>query len=456
MITKNYSVTDNLILYYICLFQIFFFHTYNTFSTEHNVLLIFTSFVLALIFFFKNIKQKDLNVDFDTKLLLAVVALFIFVKSIFLTHALLTFSPDALSVLSKDTHELFVFFEVFLLITFIFYIIVFKKVIINFNKLFLIAFFIGVILLTSSIVNILLHPNNLEHGGWMNPFLYLFFFNDNVSSKIQHGYIFLIITLPLIHELYKFKKKIYQAVFVLSVFFIFYIFSKLIILAFAFFLITYNLLYYSKENVVLTVRLLIISFFTIFIFSFLVNNLTERKNSLKEQLQLKFSKILLTLNFETDFITIIKKIPHQKHLQTNKDIVDYYDSTSDRIERLIFCTSEGLEHKAYKKFSLVKISTKYKSGPLEKKYFHNHASKRYFNVNCEGSLINIYYKYENLSVFIYLALFLALWCFFRKKDKFTNVSILTILLLSLQSLTLQNPITYFFIAFLFSRKKDKN
>ena len=461
MANYNFKIVDKLILYYLCLFQIFYFHIFNSFDKNVNILLASLSGILALFILYQNLKQKKLNINFNTKLILMSLIIFIFFKFFILAQAYLTFDIDALSVLSKDTGNIFIFTDIIFLLSVIFFILLFEILKINFNRLFLIAFFIAILLLVSTVAALLVATASSklpEHIGWMNPHIYLFFFNDNVSSKLQHGYIFLLVTIPLIHELYQSKKTIYKTVFVFFGFFFFYLFSKLLLIAFLIFLLMYNLAYYSKENVTLTVRLSLIVFLMIYISSFLFANFTDRKIDLTISLQLKFMKILQLSGLKDN---VLSNILNNKQyavpgIKTFEGMIDYYDSSQQRLDRFLFCTQTGLKYKSYKNFSLIKISNNFKNGKLDENYFNDNYSKKYFLTNCEGSLISIYYQYENFSILVYLGLCLILWYFFKKKDKFGIICFLLLLMISLQHLTLENPVTYFFLAYLLSRKNDQN
>ena len=300
--------------------------------------------------------------------------------------------------------------------------------------------------------------NPTSHIGWFNPYIYLFFFNDNVSSKLQHGYIFLIITLPLINELYQTKKIVFKIVFVLFVFYLFFIFSKLFFIIFILFLLIYNLFYYSKENIFLTVKLLLISIAMIFTLLFFINNFSDRKTNVSDQIVLKFASIIKFTNSKINLKNYLKGTNFENY--NNNQIINYFDSAQNRYDRFLFCSKKGLKYKSFKHFNFIKVPSSYKSGNLNENFLLNITGhKKYHLLNCEGSLIEIYYKYEYISIFAYLGFGLILLYFFKKRDIFTIICILIITLISFQHLTLENPITYFFLVYLLfaaNQKKLKN
>ena len=238
----------------------------------------------------------------------------------------------------------------------------------------------------------------------------------------------------------------------------FFTFSKLFIILLLLFIFGYNILYRNKENITLTVKLFLISA-TIIITSFFCFNFFFKKNvSLINQLQLKFSKILYITGvideLNTNYLVNDPSFVKLKDKSINEQI-NHYDSTTDRFNRFKFCTEDGLKYKITKYLPIVKISKDYAHGLLKSDYFQNEfEEKKYFSINCEGSLIQMYYQYERLAIFLYLVFLLLFLYFFKKKDKFVILSYLIVIISSIQHLSFDNPITYFYLAFLIIQNEN--
>ena len=247
--------------------------------------------------------------------------------------------------------------------------------------------------------------------------------------------------------MYQSKKIILKIIFVLFNFFIFLFFSKLFIILFLLFIFGYNILYRSRENIILTLKLFLISVMIIIVSFFCFNYFFGKNVIMTEQLKMKFGRALLYTNIINDLdIRSIKNNSVQTYLR-NKSIdekINHFDSSSERLVRFKFCTGDGLKYKIYKYFPFVTISNKYSQGELKSEYFQNDY----------GSLIQIYYQYVELSIFLYLFLFLLFLYFLRKKVKFVILSYILFIITSIQHLSFDNPITYFYLAFLIIKSQN--
>jgi hypothetical protein len=458
MFKKKINLIDYLIVSFLIFVQVFYFHIYNSIEKSLNVILAFIILIFSIYISFKFITINFIsNLEIGKKIILIALLIISLFKFFILSDAYYNFDSDLLYILSKNTFDIFIFFDLFMLLSFIFFILILQKIRLNFIKIFFILFWIAALLFTVSLFYLLLFKPQ-GHEGWLNPFIYLFFYNDNVSSKLQHSYIYLLISMPLIHNMYQSKKVIFKIIFILSIYFIFFMFSKLFITLLLLFIFGYNILYCNKENITLTVKLFLISVTIIVTSFFCFNSFFGKNTNIINQLQLKFSRILYFSNFIDEInIKYITSAPSFIKLK-DKSIdaqINYYDSSSDRFNRFKFCTEDGLKYKSFKYFPIVKISKNYAHGELKSDYFQNEFDeKKYFFINCEGSLIQIYYQYESLSVFLYLVLFLLLLYFFKKKDNFTILSYSIVIIASIQHLSFDNPITYFYLAFLIIQNEN--
>ena len=407
MLKKKISLIDYLIVSFLIFIQVFYFHIYNSIEKNLVIILAFITLIFSIYLSFKFITINFIsNLEIGKKIILIVLLIIFFFKFFILSKVYFNYDSDLLYILSKNTFNLFIFFDLFMLISIIFFILILQKIRLSFIKIFFILFLIATLLYTVSFFNLLLFKPQ-GHEGWLNPFIYLFFYNDNVSSKLQHSYIYLLISMPLIHNMYQSKKIIFKSIFKLSIFFMFFTFSKL----------------------------------------FIIN-----------QLQLKFSKILYITGvideLNTNYLVNDPSFVKLKDKSINEQI-NHYDSTTDRFNRFKFCTEDGLKYKITKYLPIVKISKDYAHGLLKSDYFQNEfEEKKYFSINCEGSLIQMYYQYERLAIFLYLVFLLLFLYFFKKKDKFVILSYLIVIISSIQHLSFDNPITYFYLAFLIIQNEN--
>lgn len=452
MLKKKINLIDYLIVNFLIIFQVFYFHIYNSIEKNLNVILAFIILIFSIYISFKFITFNFIsNLEIEKKIILIAILIILLFKFFILSDAYYNYDSDILPILSKSNLDIFIFFDLFMLLSIIFFILILQKIELNFIKIFFILFLIATLLLTLSLFNLLL-SNSDEHRGWLNPFIYLFFYNDNDSSKLQHSYIYLLISMPLIHSMYQSKKIIFKIIFILSLFFIFLLFSKLFIILLLLFIFGYNILYRNKENIILTVKLFLISITIILTFFFFSNSFFGKNVNIINQLQLKFSKILYSFNLidkiNLEYVTNTPSFVMLKDKSINQQI-NYYDSTFDRFQRFKFCIEDGLKYKSFKYFSIIKIPKNYASVEYKSDYFLNKfKEKKYISINCESALIQIYFQYESLSTFLYLVLFLLFLYFFKKKDKFTILSYSIIIIASIQNLSFDNPVTYFYLAFL--------
>lgn len=458
MLKKKISLIDYLIVSFLIFIQVFYFHIYNSIEKNLVIILAFITLIFSIYLSFKFITINFIsNLEIGKKIILIVLLIIFFFKFFILSKVYFNYDSDLLYILSKNTFNLFIFFDLFMLLSIIFFLLILQKIRLSFIKIFFILFLIATLLYLVSFFNLLLFKPQ-GHEGWLNPFIYLFFYNDNISSKLQHSYIYLLISMPLIHNMYQSKKIIFKIIFILSNFFIFFTFTKLFIILLLLFILGYNILYRNKENITLTVKLFLISA-TIIITSFFCFNFFFKKNvNLINQLQLKFSKILYITGvideLNTNFIVNDPSFIKLKDKSINEQI-NYYDSSSDRFNRFKFCTEDGLKYKITKYLPIVKISKDYANGVLKSDYFQNEfEEKKYFSINCEGSLIQMYYQYERLAIFLYLVFLLLFLYFFKKKDKFAILSYMIIIISSIQHLSFDNPITYFYLAFLIIQNEN--
>ena len=210
-----------------------------------------------------------LNLRFEKKFILILLSIAFVFKFTILSNAYFNFDNNILNILSKGNFNLAIYFDLFLIFSLIFYTIILDIIKLNFNKIFFFSLLISTLLFLVSILVNLFSPS-AEHDGWLNPFIYLYFYNDNISSKLQHGYIYLLISIPIIHKMYQSKKFILKIFTVIIFFFNFLIFSKLIIVSLLLFIFCYNILYPNKNNIIVNIKLFLMSLTALAIFFFLL------------------------------------------------------------------------------------------------------------------------------------------------------------------------------------------
>ena len=447
LINNNYFI---IISFFLFLFFSLNFHLYNVFNFYTYAAIFIISYSFLSYLFIKDFLKinRYLLIYFSLFLFLFLFYLYNFILSDITNIRLVTkiyFSYELLNYILF----FYPFFFFFLILLFIpFFIKIDEE---TAKKFFLIVNIICLILLSITILFLLFNPilfNYVGHEGWARPFMYLFFFNDNDSSKLQHAYILFISSYFIFIDYFKEKTKS-KTLFFLATINIFYLYLIFSFLFWGIILLLFLLLFLFSKNKILFLKK-IFNLFTIFlVLVFLLSYTISLKYkffnksyqienvefSIIDVTLLKFAKIIYAIDFSKDkklyYNIVIKnnvalkfmdnhyfKNINNPNLKIEKSI-NQINSTTDRVNKSLKCLN--------KKF-------------LDANFF----SKKF--TNCESSVLNGSYLFGNIFILWFICFFLALF-FQTKTNNESKIFYFLFLIISFFHHTFENTFGFLIISF---------
>lgn len=460
IISNNLNAFDKYIIFFVIISQIFFFHIYNQLDKSLILFFFSLSFIFIVKIFLKTFNLYQL--EKSSKIFLIILILNFLFKFFFISyHIFFVLDPNMINILSKGNAKYFSYFEAFIYLTSFFYFLFFNFYKRNLFIIFKLSALISIFLMTATIIN-LTFSNSEEHAGWLNPHIYIFFYNDNVASKLQHAYIVFILFFTFASIIFKKNSIFNEIVITLLFYFILFINSKLFLTITLFILVIFLLLDFTRSNIFKFLRIFFLSLFLFLSSINIIENINDnKKSSYLLNLILKYSFVL---NKVLDYENIMNKFnpnvvekyinainPNLNEKETTTKMQIYYDSSYSRVDRAKLCLNPTKEIKAYPYSSVIKISSEYKNyGKITEKhinYGENSGRLRYFRINCESAILQSFF--ENKIIFcinFILIIFLFYYLIIEKKFFILNFLILNIFI-SIFHLTTANPAFYFFTAY---------
>ncbi len=293
------------------------------------------------------------------------------------------------------------------------------------------------------------------HLGLFNPHPYLFFFDDNRSSKLQHAYMLFLINIIIVRSyLYKANNVDYYLI-ISNLAFAFLIFSKLFILAIYGYLI---LIFIINPNFNLFKKLLTIflkSIFFIFIISTLIKSTTTKNFSLPHSFAIKFSHVISTVSpkymdsiikdykskLNADTLSSLEK--YKDSQETN--LYNYYDSTVHRIKKIQFCSNNIFNNT--KNLDIIDYNSNNNETKKHLDFFYGGNTAQ---VNCEGTISQLLFINFWVGSIILIIFFYYFYTNVKQMKKHNSIILLSITLISFAHHTFENPSTFLIIAMLLS------
>ena len=434
-----------------------YFHIFNSFYKKSILL-------LSLIIVIFSIKIIVDNLDKIKKIFKkrndSVIILF-FLSIIF--FCLYYFSSNNYElILNKNTNiNLFIYHKSYYFLSVIFFIcfsnFFFDK---NGKLVFRLINLIILSLLATSFIYYVYIVEDPAHLGLFNPHPYLFFFDDNRSSKLQHAYMLFLINIIIVRSyLYKANNVDYYLI-VSNLAFAFLIFSKLFILAIYGYLI---LIFIINPNFNLFKKLLTIflkSIFLIFIISTMIKITTTKNFSLPHSFAIKFSHVISTISpgymeaIIKDFKTKLNSnslSSLEKYKDTQeKNLYNYYDSTIHRIKKIQFCSDNIFNYN--KSLDIIEYSTNNEKTKKHLDFFYGGNTAQ---VNCEGTITQLLFTNFWIGSIVLIIFFYYFYTNVRQMKKYNSIILLSIILISFAHHTFENPSTFLIIAMLLSGYFEK-
>ena len=460
---KKLFYLQNINLFYIISFTSFLFfslnyHIYNTISYNAYVILSIIYFFFLIFFFVKSfLKIKQYLFVY----IFFVIIFFIFY---FLNLNNADISNIKFSTKLKNVNNLLTYISFFYPVFFFGLILLFVPIFLKSNeatikKQFLVVNIICLFLLTISLLCLIFDQiliNYSGHHNWGRPFMYLFFFNDNESSKLQHAYILFISSYFIFFDYFNEKKTSIKNLFLITIniFYIYLIFSLLfwgitIIYIFFLFLFSKNKIYFLKKGLSIIGIFLIMIFFLLNILSFkntfIAKTYKGQYNSFSfiDVTSLKLAKILYFLDFGDNKL-IYKAFINENNLVIKYSNLNYFKNIQNSEQRL----NKSINH-----FN----STEARKITLQKCFNKNFFKSQYFNSkfsNCESAIASGNYLF-GISFLIWFFLLILIFIFKNRSNAKSLFFIFLFTLISCFHLTFENTFSFVIISYFISQTIKK-
>ena len=323
-------------------------------------------------------------------------------------------------------------------------------------KAFLLLNIICIILLLVSLIKLMTGTMEIGHDSWAKPFMYLFFYNDNVAAKLQHANILFFSSIFIFYSFFndsKFSKLNFFLV-VVNLCLQFFIFSLMFMGLNIIFLLTLFFLSNKKNNFLKKIFYTLISLIVIlFIFTKIVNydSISMKPGVATNKVLfapiditvLKFSSIIKIMDLTTD-----KK--YYKKIMSDNSVIRY-------MEKNYFSSIIDPEKRLFR--SINQINSQSDRSIKNKKCFDNkffsmqHYSKEMSN--CESSLHNGIYLFGKIFILYSIAFFIILFIFF-KNDKLAIIFTALSAILFYFQLVLDNALFFLVLSFFLTRFLKRN
>ena len=421
------------------------------------------SFFLFIYIIFRNIEYCKLKIKKNKKIFFLIFFTFFFliVKISITILNIDTSTYDQIKdILDKQTGSIFINFYIpFFIFSCLYYFLFSDFFNNNFFLFCRLINFILIILLSISLVNYLyIDILNASHRGFFNPHIYLFFFDDNLSSKNQHAYLIFLINIILVHNFFEKKNFFDFLLIILNLFFSILIFSKLFILAIYGYLILYLFFNFKKGKLKSIIGLISCSIILVIIFSSFVKFTTNKHFNIFFSTITKFGSSVSSVNKEyynkaiNEYDIFLKQKEetyeafYNFKLSSTPYIVDYYDSTNQRIQKLVTCVNVlGHPDNIFDIVDVNNLNLK-----LKKRFQILFGDQRYVKINCENTFVQIAFLDKFFSAFVILFFLFNLIFFYYKKNYQNFIIFFSIILVGIAHNIFDNPATYIFLTMIFS------
>ena len=434
-----------------------FFHIFNSFDKEIILLLslIIVLFSIKIIIdnlaTIKNILKKRKN---------SIVILF-FLSIVFFCLYYFSINNNEWILNKKTDVNFFIYHKSYYFLSVIFFICFSKFFFDKNGKLvFRLINLLILSLLTISFIYYTYFDDAPAHVGLFNPHPYLFLFDDNRSSKLQHAYMLFLINVIIMRSYLHKANNIDYYLIISNLAFTFMIFSKLFILAIYGYLI---LIFIINPNFDFLKKLFLIFFksiLIIFIISTTIKNTTTKNFGLPHSFAIKFSHVIslvspkhmeaIVIDFKTklnsDTISSLEK--YKESQETN--LYNYYDSTTHRIKKIQFCSNNTFNNT--KNLDIIE----YNSNDIDVKkhldFFYGSLSAQ---INCEGTIAQLLFTNFWIGSMILIIFFYYFYGNIKQMKRHNSIILLSITLISVAHHTFENPSTFLIIAMLLSGYFEK-
>ena len=440
---------SKLLIFFNIFFIVFFYYIYNVLSPQIFIAVILFFSLTNINSFFKisryllNIiskKKKFMNFNFILFFIVTTLLILDICSNIItfnlgenFTEKDFFFKSSKLQILNALYKQIIIIFAIYL-IFFIKVNISYKKFI---NKTIKFCFLFSIILYSVALIDLIFDfsNKNLLFG---RPLIFISFFKDYYSSKLQHAFIFLLLFIHYIFDYTKKKNSFWINIILgYAIFLIFLINSKLFYFIFfiSFFLVLF--LNFNKENLIKTLQICLLTILFLNLSSILIN----KKNTFQKS-EYNFN---LYNNFTVKFyheITMIEKAYNLVKKELPDKIQSYLNSNNiyDHNSVLIYQKKERnlktIQESVYFVNSTEERMIIRKICHSKNKFFNDRFSELKMNnisklknfkgtsllMNCEGTIHQYIYKY-GLFILVFFAIgFISLFVhsiLYRKKYLFT-------------------------------------